>query len=254
MSVKALVATVSEYAVPQNNLPGVKNDANYFTKVLSSYDISDIEVLRDRNATSANIKTALAQLLNGAKAEDVRIFYFSGHGTRLSNGEAIVPYDCSYSSLILDTWLEEFLKVKVPSGVMFWGVYDCCYSGDMYKRLTFNADDSYPKEIRLENLIFDHSPVQTSLASTGFKDVVLVPELKTSVHIAASRQDQQSLCKTINGENRSVFTWALAEVLASAPKVAVHDLERELATKVASVTSVHVPHISCSDRRRPIFT
>jgi len=104
-----------------NELHGCINDVLAMKETLVKrfgFDDNDIEVLTDapnscKLPTGANIKQALAKLVDGSEAGDVLYFHYSGHGTRIPSKkhghhfhheEAIVPCDFNlitglYSSL-----------------------------------------------------------------------------------------------------------------------------------------------------------
>lgn len=265
-----LVVAISEYADPRNNLDGVKNDVPAIMKILAGNGILNVEVIRDRNATLTNMQKALEQLVRGKSAGDVCVFYFSGHGILLpkefsqtddSDGqdEAFVTYECSLSSLMLDNWMAQYLKASLPRDVSFWGFYDCCHSGDLYKNVTIGgmppAEEN--KALTIDQIRVDAMP--TSLGKNSDKDlktVVLDPGLGRSFHFGAAQADRPTLCKTIAGTRRSVFTWALAETIGPNTPLTIDDTEKLVSSKVAEETSVHIPQYARNplERSRVLFT
>lgn len=103
------------YPNSPNELHGCINDVLAMPDVLVKrfrFDVSDIELLTDASdgessgsammPTGANIKRALARMVERAEAGDVLYFHYSGHGTRIPSikpghpfrqEEAIVPCD-----------------------------------------------------------------------------------------------------------------------------------------------------------------
>lgn len=278
---RALVVGIEHYANARNNLIGVGNDVASFMRVLSNFDIHDVEVIRDANATSENIRTALNALVDGAAKDDVFVFYFSGHGALLPAGfagsddpdgrdEALVPYEGSTSSLILDNWIAEFLRQKLPPevGAFFYGIYDCCHAGNMYKSVVLDVvedrvrnlakDDPqlkasldltrmlYVKEVDFTSLMLDAMPrlFQPKHAKTPrFKDLVLDEGLPTSVHFGAAEPEKTALVLRIDDAQRSVFTWALEQV--ARPGMTLEQIEKEVTEKQAQKTLHHRPVLSC---------
>ncbi len=74
-----LIAGVSNYDDPQNNLSQTTKDAKRFKEVMQS-QTRDITTLTSRYATAENIKEKLRAIANRAGASDDIVFFFSGHG------------------------------------------------------------------------------------------------------------------------------------------------------------------------------
>ena len=140
---KVLMVGIDQYPKPVPSLRGCVNDLNRFREVLikdCGVPSRSIQTLTNRRATRVNIVQAFEQqLIEGVAANDVVIFYFSGHGTHTpdlngdeSDGqdEALCPHDIDPTRP--DTWLTDDmirgLLERVPtSNVMV--VLDCCHSG-----------------------------------------------------------------------------------------------------------------------------
>jgi hypothetical protein len=228
---------------------------------MSRFGVTDIEVIRDANATSDNIKKGLSALVKDAKPGDVRIFYISSHGTLLPPGfsgtddldgrdEAIVPYEGTLSSLILDNWLATYLRTTVPAEVSFWGIYDCCHSGDLYKAAIVEglppADpNEMPKQLDIGQLVIDQLPPRLLFRQTAIttKALILDGTIASSFHFAAAEPERAALCKTIGGVTRSVFTYALEQVIRVGQTVA--EFEQAVTAESARITTAHTPQIIC---------
>ncbi|MES3003851.1 MAG: caspase family protein [Pseudomonadota bacterium] len=271
---RALLVGIENYANPANNLPGVSNDVSAFMRILGRYGITDVEVLRDANATSPNIRTALHRLVADARPDDVRIFYYSGHGALLPPGfaqsddpdgrdEAFVPYEGTTDSLILDNWYAKFLKEKLPPRSTLYSVVDCCHSGELYKQgiaikgLPPDLDGPMRKEIDFTTLEYTGNPFMIGRGGNGLisvKAFVSEDELGNSVHIAASQPGVTALVMSIGGQRRSVFTWALEEVLR--PSMTVGELEPLLSAKQLEQTEHHKPYVATreANKARPVFS
>lgn len=98
------------YPNTSNELHGCINDVLAMKDTLVKrfgFDPTNIELITDapqssKLPTGANIKQALANMIDGAEAGDLLYFHFSGHGTRFPSNkhghpfrqeEAIVPCD-----------------------------------------------------------------------------------------------------------------------------------------------------------------
>ncbi|MBC6481418.1 MAG: caspase family protein [Hormoscilla sp. GM7CHS1pb] len=276
MSKHAFVVAISEYSNSDNNLPGAKEDVPTIMPVLSSYGFNDIEVIQDKQATRENIIQGLNNLFKDRQPGDVCVFYFSGHGVMFiqkndsenqdSNGqyEALVPYEGTESSLILDNWLGEFFSNSIPDGVVFWGLYDSCYSGDLYKDVILQKDEDeqdqiyeQDKTLKKKDIVKDLMPqFPQEKSSKQTKKLIVDDILKNAFHFGAADEDERAICKPINGKSRSVFTWAIAEVLAGAPELTAQEFEGKVTNKVAEITKAHTPQLIASpwNKTQKIFS
>ncbi|MGB3402155.1 MAG: caspase family protein [Microcoleaceae cyanobacterium] len=254
MSKYAFVVAISEYKYSSNNLPGVKEDLPTILPVLSSYGFDNIEVIQDENATQENIIQGLKSLVKDKQPGDVCVFYFSGHGHLLrpdypgnndpdGRDEALVPYECVLPSLILDNWLGEFFEHSIPEGVTFWGLYDCCYSGDISKDVLL--PDEQEKTLKTEDIVIDSPPqIPKPSQAKNTKALIIDGKLNNTFHFGAAMEYEKAICKRINGKSRSVFTWAIAEVLKEAPELTIQEFEEQVIKKVAEVTRAHTPKLT----------
>lgn len=257
MSKHAFVVAISEYKDSSNNLPGVKEDVPTILPILSSYGFNDVEVIQDKKATQENIIQGLNTLVKDRQPGDVCVFYFSGHGFLLpkkfsgnndpdGRDEALVPYEGVLSALILDNWLGEFFETSIPDEVVFWGLYDCCYSGDLSKDILF--PDELEKTLKIEDIVIDSPPqISQNLQSKNMKELIRKGSFKKVFHFGAAMEYEKALCKIINGKYRSAFTWAIAEVLKGTPELTVQEFEARVVKKVAEVTRGHTPKLTAPE-------
>ncbi|KAJ1392387.1 Caspase-like domain superfamily [Sesbania bispinosa] len=106
------------------------------------FNPTNIQLLTDEPGSSspmptgANIKKALASMVDQAEAGDVLYFHYSGHGTRIPSKkpahpfrheEAIVPCDFN---LITDLDFRQLVN-RVPKGVSLTILSDSCHSGGL---------------------------------------------------------------------------------------------------------------------------
>lgn len=265
MSKRALIVGLASYANPKNNLDGVENDVATMVRVLSAHGITDLEILRDANATSENIRNALSALVTNAKSGDTRVFYYSGHGALLpadlsgtddedGRDEALVPYEGTLSSLILDNWMATFLKTQLKRDVFLWSIYDACHSGDMFKDAVVAglpppfSPDAQEKVLKVDDLVMDMAPrrLATRSAVTGAttKALILDGGLVNSVHIGAAEPEKTALVQQIDGMRRSVCTCAIERSIAAGQNVV--QFEGALAAAQAKLTNHHKPQVACS--------
>lgn len=134
----AILIGVDIYDIPNNNLPGCKNDVLLMNKLLSNMDkFEDILVISD-NADGKVVKDKILQLVKkykdkGSSIDDL-FFYFTGHGAIYENEfyyllKDYAPNKIKQTSLEnseLDTWIRD-LNPKTTIKVI-----DACYSGKQY--------------------------------------------------------------------------------------------------------------------------
>ncbi len=132
---KALVVGVSDYAGEDNDLNGINLDANSMKGIFSNWGF-DVKELQN----SLTLKETLEVYANTLKAEDVFIFYYSGHGSFTydksgdeddDRDEMIVLSDGSTNLYLLDDEINLMLnKIKARKLIIF----DSCNSGSATKR------------------------------------------------------------------------------------------------------------------------
>lgn len=89
---RALIIGVGKYSIENASLPGIGQDVENMVKIARQIGFSEnqIKVLRDENATLANIENALTTwLIQGVKPSDRVLIYFSGHASYIpdENGD-----------------------------------------------------------------------------------------------------------------------------------------------------------------------
>ena len=146
MSKKALLVGINNFVRPEWQLNGCINDTLEMQKLLGQYygfQEEDIKLLHDQAATNQGIRDGLDWLLGDCQSGDVRVFHFSSHGTQVDDqsdeeweclDEVIVPYDHDWDNPFRDDDLRAIFE-KIPEGVAFTFVADCCHSGTIQKGL-----------------------------------------------------------------------------------------------------------------------
>ncbi|MEO6391426.1 MAG: caspase family protein [Pyrinomonadaceae bacterium] len=104
-----LAIGINEYANPQYNLRYATNDARDLAAELERqlppiYHYPRVVVipLLDRDATKANILTALSDLAAKAQPEDGVIIFFAGHGVAYGNRFYLIPHDLGYDGSLTE--------------------------------------------------------------------------------------------------------------------------------------------------------
>jgi metacaspase-1 len=140
MAKKALLVGINRYKIPGADLRGCVNDVKNLRAVLTAFygfAAKNIRTLTDYAATTKAMRDAIATLVKGAKKGDVLLFHYSGHGANVpdKNGdeadrrdEILCPTDLDWKDPLLDDWLRTTFD-RLPAGVSFTVIMDCCHSG-----------------------------------------------------------------------------------------------------------------------------
>jgi hypothetical protein len=109
---------------------------------VAGFEPGDIVTLLDEQATRASIEEAFDRLVGESRADDVALFYFAGHGSRVpdANGdeldghdETLVPYDAEgidgEPNDLIDDCLRDMIARANERTRHVVLVFDCCNSG-----------------------------------------------------------------------------------------------------------------------------
>lgn len=137
----ALLVGVGDHIYESYRLLGPKNDIPAFRDLLINkygFNSENIKVLQDKDATRSNIIAAFERRLIAPVQEgDLALFYFTGHGTQVTDysrdepdkrDEAFVPYDGkTISTLLVDDDLAALInRINTPDVIV---ILDACHSG-----------------------------------------------------------------------------------------------------------------------------
>jgi hypothetical protein len=168
----------------------------------SNTTFSNINYLKDWQATKSNILQSISSAFSGADSNDVSYFYFSGHGSWLGNTSYICPADITSfaDSAISVNELEAALSSIPGTKVVF---LDTCYSGGFIGKA---IDATTASKEKLESF---NDEVVNIFSQTQSKGLLTTNQYKvlTSCHY-------YQLCWEIqpeDGDPFGVFTMALCE-------------------------------------------
>ena len=233
---RAFLVGINNFSIEKYNLRGCVNDMNSLKSLLLTkfgFLDQDIQVLLDEQATNANIKSGLRALVKNAQKGDVLVFGVSSHGTQKPSvtgdeidgmDEAIVPYDISYTSLIIDDELFGIVTNAIPpdGSVSFTAIYDLCHSGTLIKEMEMPWDTgTFPLVI---NRCIDMG-LFTEVSSRGpIRDANLGPYNV----FAACKDDETAADLSRVGEAnvpRGAFSYALHHFITGKPDAKISELE-----------------------------
>jgi hypothetical protein len=216
-----LLVGLNRYPDPENTLRGCINDVRQVSDLLYTRfgfaTDGSIRLLTDARATTAAIVNRLRWLLDGARAGDVLVFHYSGHGSQvrdrhgdeLDDGldEIICPYDLDWDDPFTDDDLGALVK-DLPVGVNMTVVLDCCHSGTGLREA---ASSSRPARIRCLRPPLDIGHRQRGeLAVRRFGSRAAA---RGAILIAGCRSDQVSADAYIDGDYHGALTYYLCKAL-----------------------------------------
>ena len=142
MAKRALLIGINKYQIPGADLRGCVNDVKDLSAALIEFygfKKRDITMLVDGAATQKAMKAGIKTLVRGAKKGDVLVLHYSGHGSNVPDDaknrdeadgrdEILCPTDLNWDDPLRDDWLRKTFD-KLPAGVSFTTIMDCCHSG-----------------------------------------------------------------------------------------------------------------------------
>jgi caspase domain-containing protein len=273
----ALLIGINEYPSlgSQSYLKGCLNDVEAMSGVLVEkfrFPQENLAILRDGEATRDGILTAMNDLTGRVGKDDVVVFHYSGHGSRMRdlNGEGedgmdetIVPYDSGRSTENRDIrdgeiydWILR-LTEKTPYVTL---VFDCCHSGSIVRDAFGEQSRSVPPDLRVpEGAWVSSVPARARSASTpgpkkgpsgwlplGERYVVLTgcSHLESSYEVKVG--DKEEI-------RHGALTWFLTQALAEARSGNTYlDIFERVAPRVTSLYQFQHPQLEGA-RDREIF-
>merc|ERR1719316_2413354 len=248
---KALTSGCNYYNLPKGHgqLAGCINDSNTWIALLTKhfgFKVTDIRQLRDDKPhampTKANLLAGLDWLVQGAKAGDELFFHYSGHGAQIPDtsgdedggeDDALIPCDFKSAGLIVDDELRSRVVLKLPKGVRFTAIMDCCHSGtalDLAYKVILHADNDTATVARKPG---------KCIVGKGEADVVMLSgcqDNQTSADIQAGAD---------NALPAGAMTTAFKHVVTSRhPHVSAQEMLREMRQFLKDHRYTQVPQLS----------
>ena len=223
----ALLVGVNDYSPDVGRLNGCLNDVDHFHGYLmGNFDRSGlhVEVLKDADATRPNIIEQFRSHLCRAKAGDVVVFQYCGHGARWKSAkpfeqffpdgkdESLVCYDSRRPDGfdLADKELAVLLAEVAKNDPHITVILDCCHSGSA----TRGADDFTQLKARQTHEVLDERPLESYL--DGY--YAALHKRGESLEIPASRHVLLAACQRVQKaweakDHSGVFTSTLLDVL-----------------------------------------
>lgn len=261
MKKKALIVGINDYSQVDRyrDLDGAVNDAEDIANLLleQSFKMNDITILTDARATADNILRSMTDSISGLQPQDLFVFYYAGHGSRVATfsdsgevdgkNEILCPYDTSFEEkrYITDDEISSILK-NIPSGAVVEFIVDACNSGTVTRG---------PK------IRYLPPPLEYSFYVKNSPRVRRLNLFRTIVtsnlnHIVWTACSEQQFAAEMESENRGVFTYYFCNTIRSNTNITRKELDRIVTLKVGSETSYQTPQleINQSNIEKVIFT
>jgi hypothetical protein len=263
----ALLVGVGDYLSPTiRKLFGPPNDVAQMKAVLTDkfeFPAENVITLVDAAATRQGILDALCNhLIAGARAGDVVVFYFSGHGSRVADrepldesdgyDETLVPYDARQGGIgeIRDDEIQQFLDRLLTGNVTV--ILDSCHSGTGAKASAIpRGIDPEPSEVEAAaRLTAGNLPGARSITlSSGFR-----PNGARHVVIAGSRADQLSYEFSFPEGSHGALTYFLVKALRIAgPDTTYRDVLERTAYLVTGKFPSQTPQLEGPNQDNLLF-
>lgn len=195
------------------------------------YGFTNIIMLLDTQATTANMMAELNALVAGAMPNDTIFFHYSGHGSQVADksgeeadglDEILCPIDLNWrDKMITDDMLKAVFD-KLPDGVNLTVCLDCCHSGG-----ALDQDNQYQavtdKQMIEDDMAGGRYLPPPAFAVEGVDELTegFKPKLiqsrdvnQTGLLLTGCRSHQTSADAYINGIFQGAFTYALSKTLS----------------------------------------
>ena len=246
---KALIVGINYENTPYA-LQGCINDAYNVKALLGLKGFENIKLLLEKDATTANILSALRELTTGVQVGDTLYFHYSGHGSQLPSSieadgfdEIICPIDLNWKDkVITDNDLRSIFN-PVVTGANITVVLDCCHSGtalDQTESATVVVDETAPdpalkvrtvKKGAKRRFLPPPAEVLNDIKENGLtvrkwstsRDIN-----STALLIAGCRSDQTSADAKIEGKFQGAATYAMTSAIRSNPEITYYGLIKNM--------------------------
>ena len=140
---RALLIGINEYPNPDDRLEGCVNDVFRMSSALQhiGFEPEEIRIVLNERATADGIRRRFAWLMEDPRPGDVRVLFYSGHGTQIPDysadetvdhkDESLVAHDFDWNNPATHLKDDDFnqLYAQLPYDTTFAGFFDCCHSG-----------------------------------------------------------------------------------------------------------------------------
>lgn len=280
MAKRALLIGINKYQIPGSDLRGCVNDVKDLSAALiefHGFKKRDIKTLLDGAATQKAMLAGITALVRGAKKGDVLVLHYSGHGSNVPDDEKnrdeadgrdeiLCPTDLNWDKPLRDDWLRTTFD-KLPAGVSFTTIMDCCHSGT-------NTRAIQPPDVKVKQRYLpspwgiaaaeSHRGMPKNVSSELRRSSRSVRKTKDIVNaelpevlITGCRDTQTSADAFINGRFNGALTFALVEAIRkSKGRLTYRELHDRAADVLKAKKFEQVPQLEgrASQFEAPLFS
>jgi pimeloyl-ACP methyl ester carboxylesterase len=267
-NVYALLVGIDDYPAPVRSLRGCVNDIQQIEAVLdarvkASGDTLKQKVLTNAAATRSAIIDGFRQHLSQAGANDVALFYYSGHGSQQKSppafwhlepdrlDETLVCYDSRQPGCydLADKELAQLIHEIAAAKAHISIILDCCHSGSGTRNADVTSIRRVPTDDRERPLTsflsgFKVPPARSAENESGW---ISLPKGR-HILLAACRSDEEAKECSLGGKPRGVFSHFLTETLQQTSGVITYrELFKRVNALVRSHAALQSPQIEPTD-------
>jgi hypothetical protein len=191
---RALVIGQGYHNSPVSDLNGTLKDASGMSAMLRNLSTLNYSVTHRTDLTASGILSSISSAFSGATANDVSLFYYSGHG---SNGGYLVGTDASSSGgLLSPTQLRSRLDTIPGTKIV---IVDSCFSGGLIGRSAIMSKEAQEKASSefVSDFVsaFAGSTSRSNLAAGGYYVMTACHSTETSAETSNYGFFTYPLCK-----------------------------------------------------------
>ena len=254
MNKKCLCVGINDYVGTNNDLAGCINDCNDWANILTSkFGFGSVTKLQNSQATRQGIKNALQNLVANAKAGDVLVFTYSGHGSFVVDmtspkpdhkNETIYTYDGNLFDY-------EFRAIfdGLPDGVSMTVILDSCHSGTA----TRFVQPGSPKPRFMPPR--DPGMAELSTLPTAKRLFISEGEMKETLY-AGAKSSEYSYDALVHGRPNGAFTATAIDAINKFTNPTNKQVYNEIRRNLPSNDWPQTPQLegSESNKAKPIFS
>lgn len=221
---------INDYPGSNNDLQGCVNDATDWCNFLVVTHKFNATLLRDSEATKANVVNALKDMARKSHPLTNFVFGYSGHGSNVAdkNGDETDGRDeclCLYDAFLIDDEIRTLLSAFHPQAKITV-ISDSCHSGSVsrnFMSLLNAGNDVYAKP----KFLPPEDNMEASIASNPFikGDTEL---LMNEVLITGCSPTEFSYDARINGRYNGAMTWNALNILKQTPSITFVEFHSKL--------------------------
>jgi len=251
---KALCIGINDYPGTQNDLRGCVNDCEEWSKLLQQkFGFGYIQKLLNDQATIKNVKNAINKLISSAKAGDVLVITYSGHGSSVVdyNGDEPDARDETlylYDGNLVDDEIRSALS-KLPAAVSLTIISDSCHSGTVTRALMAEPRQG-PKPRYMPPADGAEAAV---MASLPLRNRAFVEEEMREVLIAGCKSSEYSYDASFD-KPMGAFSYYATRVLWQEGRLTYEQFYKKLLENLPSEQYPQTPQLEGKNKTNVMFT